>query len=141
MNMNLIDEFRRRTNASYDQARYYLERFNWDLLEAIIAYETENITYSKEYRTQHRSGRFVNWLIRTIQRLFDIKVIVTDKNFKSFSVPIILPLILFPVWHTLFVLAVVMYIIGYRFSFREIPDPNINVESFVEKMRNRMNQW
>ena len=86
MNMNLIDEFRRRTNASYDQARYYLERFNWDLLEAIIAYERENITYSKEYRTQHRSGRFVNWLIRTIQRLFDIKVTGYRQEISNHSV-------------------------------------------------------
>ncbi len=30
MDIHLIDEFRRRTNASYDEARMYLERFNGD---------------------------------------------------------------------------------------------------------------
>lgn len=138
--MHLIDEFRRRTNSSYDHARYYLERFNGDLLEAIIAYERENVTYSKAPRRHHTSGRFFKGLIRVIQRLFDIKLIIIDRNCKSFSVPVILPLVLFPVWHILFVLAVVMWIIGYRFTFQEMPDPNINIESIVEKMRNKTNQ-
>ena len=39
MDIKLIDEFRRRTNASYEEARYYLERCNGDLIEAIVAFE------------------------------------------------------------------------------------------------------
>ncbi len=31
MNIQLIDEFRRRTNASFEEAKYYIESFNGDL--------------------------------------------------------------------------------------------------------------
>lgn len=48
MNFELIDEFRRRTNASYDEAKHYLERTNGDLLEAVIAYEREKTGYGNQ---------------------------------------------------------------------------------------------
>ncbi|NMA67704.1 MAG: hypothetical protein GX957_15985 [Clostridiaceae bacterium] len=141
MDMRLNDEFRRRTNSSYDEAKYYLERFNGDLLEAIIAYERENVTYKKTTGYHTRRGGFVNGLIRLLQKLFDIKLIIIDKNGRTFDVPIILPLVLVPVWNILLVLAIIMWIIGFRFTFQDIPDPNINIESFVEKMKNRSNEW
>ncbi|HHY64029.1 MAG TPA: hypothetical protein GX501_03190, partial [Clostridiaceae bacterium] len=42
-----------------------------------------------------------------------------------------------PVWHILVIAVIIMMIMGYRFSFREIPDPNFNVENIVEKVRNK----
>lgn len=138
MDLKLIDEFRRRTNSSYEEARYYLERFNGDLLEAIIAYERENLSYQK---VPYRKNGFVQSLIRLVQKLFDIKLIIIEKNGRVFNVPIILPLVLLPVWYILLILAVIMWVIGYRFTIKDIPDPNIDIETFINKIKNKSNGW
>ena len=47
--MEQIDEYRKRTNSSYEDAKYYLERNNRDVLDAIIDFER-----SKTGRSGHR---------------------------------------------------------------------------------------
>ncbi len=137
MDIHVIDEFRRRTNASYDEARYYLERHNGDLLEAIVAFERERTGYQNQSRARGGANRFLNGLMRVVQRLIDIKLIITDKSFKSFPIPLLLLLVLGPIWHILVLVAIALLIMGYKFSFQEVPDPNVNVENFVEKIKNK----
>ncbi len=140
MNIQMIDEFRRRTNASYDEARYYLERHNGDLLEAIIGYERERTGYQNQGNAGPRSSGFANKLMGFVQKLFDIKLVITDKNQKSFPVPIIVPLVLLPVGHVVLLLAIVMMILGYKFRFQEAPDGNVNVESIVNKVKDKVKE-
>ena len=101
MNIQLIDEFRRRTNASYEEAKYYLERFNGDLLEAIVAFEKEKTGHHNQNRINVGASRFLYGLMRIVQKLIDIKLIITDKNFKTFHIPLIILIALGPVWHIL----------------------------------------
>lgn len=140
MDIHMIDEFRRRTNASYDEASYYLEKHNGDLLEAIIAFEREKTGFQGQGTAHSRTGGFVNGLIKGIQMLFDTKLIITDKNLKTFNIPIILPLILIPAWHVFIIMAIVMYFMGFRFTFHKIPDANVNVESIVNKIKDKVNE-
>ncbi len=137
MNIQLIDEFRRRTNASYEEAKYYLERFNGDLLEAIVTFEKEKTGHHNQNRIHVGASRFLYGLMRIVQKLIDIKLIITDKNFKAFHIPLIILIALGPVWHILVFAAIIMLIMGYKFTFQEIPDPNINVENIVERIKNK----
>lgn len=140
MNIQLIDEFRRRTNASYDEARFYLEKYNYDLLEAIIAFERERTGYQNCRNTQPRSGNFGRSIMRGLQKLFDLRLVITDRNLKSFNIPVILPIVLFPIWHMLIPVALVMLFVGFRFSFQEMPDMNVNVESIVSKVKDKVKE-
>lgn len=139
MDIKLIDEFRRRTNANYDEAKYYLERYNGDLLEAIIAFEKERTGAGYQKRNDFRGGanRLLNGLTRVVQKLIDIKLIIIDRTGKDFPVPLLLLLVLGPIWHILLLVAIVMLIMGYKFLFREISDPNVNVQNFVEKIKDK----
>jgi hypothetical protein len=49
--IEMVEEFRRRTNCSYDDAKYYLEKYNGDMLEAIIAFER-----GRNHGYQHKHG-------------------------------------------------------------------------------------
>lgn len=137
MNIQLIDEFRRRTNASYEEAKYYLERYNGDLLEAIVAFERERTKYHSHGRTRGFANRLLNGIIRVVQRLIDIKLVITDKNTRTFPIPLLLLIVLGPVWHILGFAAIIMLIMGYRFSFQDMPDPNMNVGNIVDKIKNK----
>jgi len=138
MDIRLIDEFRRRTNASYDEARYYLEKNNGDLLEAIIDFEREKTGYRNSRRYGRRPGRLLNGLIRVLQRLVDIKLVVTDRNFKTYNIPVLFLLLLAPFWSAIIVAAIVLRIMGFRFYFRDIPDENININNIVETLKGNM---
>lgn len=141
MNIQMIDEFRRRTNASYDEARYYLERNNGDLLEAIIAFERDRRGYHHAGRQKTcESGGFARGIVRVIQRLFDIKVVITDKSLKSYRIPIIIPIALLPALHFMVLMAVIMMFMGFKFSFQEMPDPNANIQSIIDKIKNKVNE-
>lgn len=151
MNIQMIDEFRRRTNASYDEAKYYLERHNGDLLEAIIAFERERTGYQKNYqqgysndyrheKTARPQGNVGRGFMRVLQRLLDIKLVITDKNFRTFNIPVIIPVVLFPVWHIIIVMALIMMLMGFKFSFQEMPDGNVNVESIVNKVKDKVKE-
>jgi hypothetical protein len=138
----MIDEFRRRTNATYDEARYYIERNNGDLLEAIIAFERDRKGYQNNsaHPSSNGSGGFVRGIARLIQKLFDIKLVITDKNLRSFHIPVIIPIALLPVLHIMVLVAIIMMFMGYKFGFQEIPDPNINVESIIDKIKNKVRE-
>ena len=142
MDIKLIDEFRRRTNASYEEAKYYLERYNGDLLEAIIAFEKERTGtgFHRERRIHGVANRLINWLLRVVQKLLDIKLIIIDRTGRDFQIPMLLLLVLGPIWHILILVAVVMLIMGYKFLFREISDPNVNVFDFVEKIKEKVRE-
>ncbi|MCX7772998.1 MAG: hypothetical protein N2376_07800 [Clostridia bacterium] len=154
MNIQMIDEFRRRTNATYDEAKFYLERYHEDLLEAIIAFEKDRTGYQQQkqntYQYQnrhdpkterpHHSGNFGRGVMRVLQRLIDLKLVITDKNLRSFPIPVIVPVVLFPVWHIIIIMAVAMMIMGFKFHIQEMPDPNVNVESMVSKMKDKVRE-
>jgi hypothetical protein len=137
ISIEMIDEFRRRTNSSYDDAKYYLERHNGDLLEAIIDFEkarSGGAGCSRKAQRANYGGAFM----RFVQRLFDIKVMVTDRTERTLSIPIIFPLVMVPVWHILILLAIVLMIRGYRFSVREIRDDSFNVENIISRVKEKV---
>lgn len=140
MELKLIDEFRRRTNADYDEAKYYLERYNGDLLEAIIAFEKERAGYRGKRNFNSGGKRLLNGLIRVVQKLIDIKLVIVDKTGRDFQIPLLILLVLGPVWHIIMLLAVIMLIMGYKFLFRDISDPNVNVKNFVESIKDKMRE-
>ena len=135
--IQMIDEFRRRTNASYDDARYFLERHDGDMLESVIDFEKAR---TNNYGKQQEKPRcdFGNGVMRMLQKLFDIKIIVTDKNEKTIPVPIFIPIVLFPIWHVIILLAIVMMIMGFKFGVRETQEDSINVQSIFNKLRDRV---
>lgn len=51
--MEQIDEFRKRTNSSYEDAKYYLERNNGDVLDAIIDFERSKTGRSGQRERHH----------------------------------------------------------------------------------------
>lgn len=139
MDFGLIDEFRRRTNASYDHAKYYLEMANGDLLDAVIAYEREKTGFGQDntHRRVNRGGGLLNGIIKVVQRLIDVKLSVTDTRGGIFNIPLLVILLLGFAWPIIAILGIGMLILGYRFRFIEISDPNINVAAFVEKIRSK----
>jgi hypothetical protein len=141
--IEMIDEFRRRTNCSYDDAKYYLEKYNGDMLEAIIAFERDrNRGYGyrdeRRYSGYSRRGAGIGRkILNALQRLLDIRIVIADNTGRTFNIPILFPLVLIPVWHILLLIALGMMLVGYRFSIREVHDGNYDLNSIISRIREK----
>lgn len=142
--IEMIDEFRKRTNCSYDDARYYLEKYNGDMLEAIIAFErAENRNYEHRHERHHSGyergnrGDFGQRVMRVLQKLLDHRVVIADKTGRTFNIPVLFPLVMVPLWHVIILIAIGMMIMGFRFSIQEMPDENYNLDSIINRVRER----
>lgn len=141
--IEMIDEFRRRTNCSYDDAKYYLERHNGDMLEALIAFERDRSrSYGfrpgrPEFGYHRRVADFGQKILGFLQKLLDIRIVISDKTGRVFGIPILFPLIMWPVWHVMMLVSMGMMFMGYRFSIREIHDGNYDLNGIISRIREK----
>lgn len=132
--MEQVDEFRRRTNSSYEDAKYYLERNNGNLLDAIIDFErtkTGRAGYHNAYHGPGPHGRVYqqdlgHGLSQLLQKGFDTRIYVEDDKSVLFSIPVIFLLFLIPFWVIVVIAFVFFIMLGYRVTLRDSKNRMIN---------------
>lgn len=137
--MEQIDEFRKRTNSSYEDAKYYLERNNGDVLDAIIDFERSK-TGRSGHRERHHGQSFQksrhqqdygHKFSDILQKGFDTRVFVEDSKSVLFSIPIILFLFLLPFWIIVVIMFVFLIMLGYKVTIRDVKSQNVDVNAFL----------
>jgi len=150
ISMELIDEFRKRTHSSYEEAKFYLERNNGDLLDAIIDFERSktgraNHHHHGRYHPPHiQHDRYQqdygHKLTSLLQKGFDTRIFVEDNKSVLFNVPVILLLFLLPFWVIIVVLFVFFMMLGYRISIRDVKSRNIDVDAIFNNISEKMRE-
>lgn len=131
-----IDEFRKRTNSSYEDAKYYLEKNNGDILDAIIDFER-----SKTGRTNKKQHNdFGKNFADILQKGFDTRIFVEDKNSILFSIPVILLILFIPLWVPVMILAMLLLVLGYKFSIRDVKSQDVNVNNIFKNINEKMRE-
>ncbi|NLU52326.1 MAG: hypothetical protein GXX10_05635 [Clostridiaceae bacterium] len=138
--IELIDEFRKRTNSSYEDAKYFLEKNNGDILEAIIDFERTKASKFHNHR-KHYHKDFGQSFADVLQKGFDTRIVVEDNNSVLFSIPLIFMFFLIPMWVLMLLFFAFLYILGYKFSIRDIKNQNINVNAFFRTIGDRMKEY
>lgn len=133
-----IDEFRKRTNSSYEDARYFLEKNNGDILDAIIDFERTKSGRQNKYKKQQDD--FGKNLADILQKGFDTKIVVEDSNSTLFSVPVILLFLLIPLWVPVIILVIFLSILGYRFRIRDMKSTEVNVSNIIRNINEKMKE-
>ncbi|HOQ75788.1 MAG TPA: hypothetical protein PK369_04365 [Thermoclostridium sp.] len=148
--MEQVDEFRKRTNSSYEDAKYFLERNNGDVLDAIIDFERSK-TGRSGYRDGYRSHAY-NWqgsrpqhhngqgFSNILQKGFDTRIVVEDNKSVLFSIPVIFLLFMLPLWILVVVLFVFFIMLGYRVSIRDMKSGNADVNAFFSNISEKMRE-
>lgn len=135
-----VDQLRKRTNCSYEEAKALLEKHNGDVLEAIVEFEKsrQNKNYANhnggwdntEWKKQ--GGEFWKKFKELIQKGFENKVVIEERNgiLLNISVNIMLLLIIFIPYITLPALVLLM-IFGYKISIKKAEGIEFNITSMV----------
>ena len=148
-----IDEFRKRTNSSYEDAKYYLEKNNGDVLEAIIDFERSKTgrayhnsnghNRSNNYKRDccsNRNPEYGKKFSDLLQKGFDTRIYVEDKSSVLFSIPVILLLLLLPLLFVIVIMFVFFAMLGYKISVRDVKSQNMNVNNFFHNISDKMKE-
>ncbi|MBP7176573.1 MAG: DUF4342 domain-containing protein [Thermoclostridium sp.] len=141
-----VDQLRKRTNCSYEEAKALLERHNGDVLEAIVEFEKGK--HTKSYNNYNgccdnnewkkRGGEFWQKFKELIHKGFENKVVVEDKNgvILNLSVNILLLLFIFIPYITLPALLLLL-VLGYKVSVKKVEGKEFNISSMVRDAADR----
>ena len=132
-----IDEFRKRTNASYEEAKVYLERYDGDMVEAVIEFEKKHGKTSSS-STKKSFGESVK---EFFTKLYNTRLIVTkDKNvIVNLSLLFIIIVALFAFW-ILIIGGVMALLLGYKFKIKQYEE-TVNVDDLVKDVSDRVKNF
>lgn len=132
-----IDEFRRRTGSSYEEARAFLEKHNGELLDAIIDFE------QARGQREAAAGRMpkTGWqaFAEVLQKGFDVRVFAECDGRTVFGIPVLVLLLLLPYWLFLFLSLLGLMLIGFRFRVRDERNPCVDMQLVCESIRRKVN--
>lgn len=138
--IEMIDEFRKRTNSSYADAKYFLEKSQGDILEAIIDFESTKAGKTQNYQQKNVKNDFGKRFGEILQKSFDTRVTVADKTSTLFSIPVIMFVFLIPVWIFVLLIFVFLYILGYRFDIQYSKNESANINSLFQNINGKMKE-
>ncbi|NLL68400.1 MAG: hypothetical protein GX236_12035 [Clostridiaceae bacterium] len=133
-----IDEFRKRTHSSYEDAKYFLEKNNGDVLDAIIDFERTKSNRVHSHQSKKQRDDFGNRFADILQKGFDTKLVVEDKGSPLFAIPIILLILLLPIWVFILLFFILLTTLGYKLSIKDEKSQNVNVNSIFQNINNKM---
>ena len=131
--IELIDEMRKRTNCSYQEAKELLKKNNGDLIEAIIELEK-----SRPHRSHHHRNKNCNFKTTT-KKLIDkgsTTYFKIEKNKETFlNIPVIIlgiiVLITMPFFWLYLILALILYLMGYKIRIKKDAGRTIEVQEII----------
>ncbi|NLM21181.1 MAG: DUF4342 domain-containing protein [Peptococcaceae bacterium] len=148
ISMELIDEMRKRTNCSYQEAKELLEKNNGDLVEAIIEFETRHGSKNHEHcKHKHRykaytEGNHKQKAKTLLHKGFVTRVVIEkDENIilnLSVIILILAVLITMPVIWIWPVAFIVLYFTGYKIRIKKETGDEVNINNIVDDLGNKV---
>ena len=121
--MEMIDQFRKRTNCSYEEAKMFLERNSGNFVDAMVDFER---THSKPNYTQKKS-KFNEFM----KKAYKTKVIVESNGTPVINISALLCglFILFtlPVLPVIIISLVVALLFGCKFTIKKHTGDNVDI--------------
>ncbi|NLM10487.1 MAG: DUF4342 domain-containing protein [Clostridiaceae bacterium] len=139
-----VDQMRKRTNCSYEEAKFFLEKHNGDVLEAIVDFEkSKNGTKTGSYNTRDfDSKRQINDFWQSVSKLirkgFETRVVIEGSNNVFIDIPVNI-LLLFVIFASYIVIPalLILLLLGYKLSIRKSHGEVVDISSMVQDVTSR----
>lgn len=141
ISIELIDEMRKRTNCSYQEAKELLEKHNGDMIEAIIDFERKQGPKSKHknHHHEHNHGEKAKSLFN---KGFKTRFIIEKDGSIILNISVnvlILGLLLtMPVIILDMIFFVVIYLMGYKIRIRKEEGKEVDINEFVDDLSTKV---
>jgi hypothetical protein len=139
ISMEQMDEMRKRTNCSYQEAKELLEKYNGDLIDAIIAFEKMHGNHSNSnfnQKTSQKEQSFGKKVKALIQKGCITRFIIEKDQTIILNIPIIILimaiLITMPIVGLYVAAFILLYVMGYRIRIRKEKGQDVDINEFVD---------
>lgn len=139
ISMEQIDEMRKRTNCSYQEAKELLEKHNGELVEAIIEFENKHGYKSRhEHRHDHfeRKQKAGKKIKEHVHKGFVTRFIIEKEGNTILNVPVIIlliaVLITMPIFWIYPIAFIVIYLMGYKIRIRKEEGQEVDINEIVD---------
>lgn len=135
INLEQIDELKKRTNASYEDVKKALEECNGDMVEALIYLEKQKKVKPEEKTTTDNFGNFIKSVKRIIKKGNNTKFIVKKGDSIILSLPVTIVVIITVVAPYITVVALILAILtGHRIKFQGRNGEDLKVNETLDKV-------
>ncbi len=124
--MEMIDQFRKRTNCSYQEAKMYLERNNGNLVDAIVDFER---THSK-INFEEKSSKLKDFFAKAYRTRFIIENKGTTILNLSILFLALFVLFTIPALPIIIISMVIALLLGYKFKIVKHTGSNVDINKF-----------
>lgn len=141
--IELIDEMRKRTNCSYQEAKELLEKHKGDIIEAIIDFEKNQPNHSQHlHQTFNKNSTFK----ATLKKLFHIGSVtrfIVEKNEETYlNIPInilvLVVVITMPIFWFYLILAAAGYFMGYKIRIKKAAGQTVDINKMMDDLGNKV---
>lgn len=146
MNINLeqIDEMRKRTNCSYQEAKELLEKHDGDLIEAIIEFESKQGHKFKHNQNKHQKhdSNCKEKTKNLIQKGFSTRFIIEKGENTILNIPvnILILAVIFtiPMIWIYPVAFIVIYFMGYKIRIKKDEGQEVDVNGIMDEIGSKV---
>lgn len=136
MNINLeqIDELRKRSNASYEEAKKALEESNGDMVEALIYLERERKTKHAYYDHENGFENFIRAVKKAIIKGNNTKFIIKKNEAVILSLPVTIVVIITIIAPYITLGAIILALVtGYKIRLQGKNGEDMEVNKHFDK--------
>jgi len=137
MNINLeqIDELRKRTNASYGDAKKALEECNGDIVEALIYLEKEKKIKPEETEGVDHLSNFIKAVKKIVKKGNETKFIIRKKDSNVLTLPVTIVVIITVIAPYITVFGLILALLtGHRIKFQGKNGEDMKVNETLDKV-------
>lgn len=142
ISIELIDEVRKRTNCSYQEAKELLEKHNGDLIDAIVDFEKKQGHRPKDSQKKESTTGFGQKAKNLIEKGFITRFVIEkeENTFLNISINILIlaVIITMPIFWLYPVALIAVYLMGYRIRIRKEEGKDIDINEFVDGIGNKV---
>jgi len=148
INLEQIDELRKRTSASYEDSKKALEECNGDMVEALIYLEKHKKIKPEERTSTDHFGNFLQAVKRIIRKGNNTKFIIKKGDSIILSLSVTIVVIITVVAPYITVMALILALLtGHKIRFQgkngedmKINDPLDKVSDYVVSLKNKLTE-
>lgn len=141
ISIELIDEMRKRTNCSYQEAKELLEKHDGDMVEAIVEFEKKQGSGFKQKNVDHTAG-WGKKFKKLVEKGFITRFIIEKDQNIILNIPvnilILAVLITMPIFWLYLILLVALYFMGYKVRIRKEEGQEVDLNEIVDDLGSKV---
>jgi len=141
ISLELIDEMRKRTNCSYEEAKTLLEKNNGNLVDAIVEFEQKHSHGFRQNHCHHNSN-FGEKLKELVHKGFSTRFIIEkgESTILNISVNILILIVIctMPIFWLYPIALATIYLMGFKISLKKGKGQEIDFNKFVDGIGNKV---